>query len=72
MLALAPFFYMVEEYEISFAETACQLGVSSSAFSKIMSGVKRQQVNIINCVSYIHRAIFRYVEEIDLQKKDLI
>ena len=56
---------MVEEYEISFAETARQLGVSSSAFSKIMSGVKRQQVNIISCVSYILRAVFRYVEEID-------
>ena len=65
MLALAPFFYKVEEYGISFAETARQLGVSSSAFSKIMSRVKRQQVNIINCVSCTPMAIFRYVEEID-------
>ncbi len=42
MLALAPFFYKVEEYRISFGETARQLDVSSSAFSKIMSRVKRQ------------------------------
>ena len=42
MLALAPFFYKVEEYGISFGETARQLDVSSSAFSKIMSRVKSQ------------------------------
>jgi len=32
MLALAPFFYKMKEYGISFAETARQLGVSSSVF----------------------------------------
>jgi hypothetical protein len=41
MLALAPFFYKVKKYRISFDETARQLGASSSAFSKIMSKVKR-------------------------------
>ena len=70
MLALAPFFYMVKEYGISFVETARQLGVSSSIFSKIVSKVKRQQVNIINCVSYIPRAIFRYVEKNDWFAKE--